>query len=76
MHLELIDALGDCGVTGQEARAHAIRDVAEAQVEARGLDLVGIERARGHDPTGLRQFGNHAIRQNALVSHALSSTSS
>ena len=41
VQLQFVDALGDGGVRpGQEARAHAIGDLAEPQVEARGLDLV------------------------------------
>ena len=41
VQLQLVDALGDGGARpGQEARAHAVGDLAEPQVEARRLDLV------------------------------------
>ena len=32
---------------GQKARAHAIGDIAEPQIEAGGLDLIGREVTRG-----------------------------
>ena len=64
----MLDALRDRRVSGQKARAHAIGDVAEAQIEARGLDLVGRELVCGQNPTGFRQRGDHAIRQDALSS--------
>ena len=67
VQLQMLDALRDRGAAGQEARAHAIGDVAEPQVEARGLDLVGREVVRGQNPTGFRQRRDHAVRQNALV---------
>ena len=47
VQLERRDALGDGLLgAGQKARAHAIGDVAEPQVEARRLHLVGIEGRR------------------------------
>ena len=52
---------------GQEARAHAIGDVAEPQIEARRLDLVGREVGGGQDAAGLRERRDHAVGQDALV---------
>ena len=50
VQLQLVDALGDRRARpGQEARAHAIGDLAEPQVEARRLDLVGREVARADE---------------------------
>ncbi len=69
VQLQVLDALRDRGVAGQEARAHAIRDVAEAQVKACGLDLVGREFDGGQNPTRFRQRGDHAIRQDAPLGH-------
>ena len=67
VQLELVDALGDRGVrAGQEARAHAIGDLAEPQVEARGLDLVGDEVAGAQDAAVLRQRGDHVVGQDAF----------
>ena len=67
VQLQMLDALRHRGVPGQEARAHPIGDVAEPQVEARGLDLVGREVVGGQNPTRLRQRRDHAIRQDALL---------
>ncbi len=52
---------------GQKARAHAVGDGAEAQVEARRLDLIGSERIVRANAAGLRQRRDHAVGQNALV---------
>ena len=47
VQLQLGDALGDRGLRPrQEARAHAVGDLAEPQIEARRLDLIGREIAR------------------------------
>ncbi len=44
VQLQFVDALGDRGArSGQKARAHAKGDLAEPQIEAGGLDLVGDE---------------------------------
>jgi hypothetical protein len=51
----------------QETRAHPVGDIAEPQVEACGLNLIGCEGTDGHDPARVRQFGDHAVRQDALV---------
>ena len=64
VQLEMLDALGDRRVgPGQEARAHPIRDVAEPQVEACGLYLIGRERISRQDRAGLAQRRDHAVRQ-------------
>ena len=52
---------------GQEARAHPVGDIAEPQVEARRLDLVGGELARGNDGAAGVQRRDHAVGQDALV---------
>ena len=58
----------DRGVrTGQEARAHAIGDLAEPQVEARRLDLVGHEVVGGQDRARLRERRDHVVRQDAFL---------
>ena len=60
----MLDALRDGGVAGQEARAHAIGDVAEAQIEARGLDLVGREVIGGQIPPA---FASAAIMRSGRI---------
>ena len=55
--------------TRQEARAHAPGLLAEPQVEARRLDLVGIERARRGQRAGLEQRQDFLIRKNARLPH-------
>ena len=68
VQLELVDALGDRGVgAGQEARAHPIGHLAEPQVEAGGLDLVGDEVIGGQNPTALRQRRDHVVGQDAFL---------
>ena len=68
MQLQFVDALGDRRVrTGQEARAHAIGDLAQPQVEARGLDLVGHEVVGGQDRAVLRQRRDHVVGQDAFL---------
>ncbi len=52
---------------GQEARAHAVGDVAEPQIEAGRLDLVGHEVGGGQNPAGGGQRRDHAVGQDALV---------
>jgi hypothetical protein len=65
----MLDALRHGGVPRQEARAHPIGGVAEPQVEARGLDLVGREFIGGQNPTRVVERRDHAIRQDALLGH-------
>ena len=68
VQLQLVDALRDRGVgPGQEARPHAIGDLAEPQVEARGLDLVGHEVVGGQDRARLRERRDHVVRQDAFL---------
>ncbi len=52
---------------GQEARAHAIGDLAEPQIEAGGLDLVGHEVVGGQDRARLRERRDHVVRQDAFL---------
>ena len=52
---------------GQEARAHAVGDLAEPQVEARRLDLVGDEIAAGRIAPLLGQRRDHVIGQDAFL---------
>ncbi len=54
---------------GQEACAHAVGDVAEAQVEARRLDLVGREIARRNDGAVCGKLRDHAVGQYPLLAH-------
>ena len=68
VQLQFVDALGDRRArSGQKARAHAKGDLAEPQIEAGGLDLVGDEvvgRQNGADASELR---DHVIGQDALL---------
>jgi len=67
VQLQLGNALGHRGLRpGQEARPHAEGDLAETQVEARRLDLIGRELARGMNPTALRKLRDHLVGQNAF----------
>src|SRR5262249_1483484 len=49
------------------ARAHPIGELAEPQVEARGLDLVGIERVGRLDGAALDERADHMVRQDASL---------
>ena len=53
--------------TGQETCAHAVGDGAQAQVEARRLNLAGGERIGGANSALFRQGRNHAVGQNSLL---------
>ena len=67
MQLQLVDALGDGGAgAGQEARAHAIGDVAEAQIEARRLDLAFDEIVGRQDEARFRHRRDHAVGQDTI----------
>ena len=76
MQLERLDALGHrMAGAGQEARAHAERDIAQAQVEAGGLYLVAVKGALRQDRALLVQRLNqprrkHALRPVLLLVHA------
>ena len=68
VQLEFVDALGDRGVrTRQEARAHAVGHLAEPEIEARRLDLVGHEIIGRQDRAILRQRRDHVVRQDASL---------
>ncbi len=70
MQLQVVDALGDGGVRPrQEARAHAKGDLAEPQVEARGLDLVLHEFVFGEDRAVADQRADHLVGQDAPLIH-------
>jgi hypothetical protein len=67
VQLQFVDALGHRRTrSGQEARAHPIGDIAEAQIEARRLDLAFHERIGRQDQAIVRHRRDHAIRQNAV----------
>ena len=67
MQLQFVDALGDRGPrTGQEARAHPIGDIAEAQIEARGLDLALDKGIGRQDQPRIRHRRDHAVGQNSV----------
>ena len=58
--------------TGQEAGAHAIGDLAEPEIEARRLDLVGIEPLVGRNRAGLDHLLDDLGRQDSdpqLLAH-------
>jgi hypothetical protein len=62
MQLQVVDALGDSRIRPrQEARPHAIGDLAEPQVDARGLDLVVDRLGGGDDRADLDEGRDHAI---------------
>ena len=69
VQLELVDALGDGRARArQEARAHAVGDVAEPEIEARRLDLAFDKGIGRQDHAGIRHRRDHAVGQNALAS--------
>jgi len=61
MQLQFVDATGDRGGPRQEARAHAIGDPAEPQIEARRLDLTGDEIRFGQNSAAGGQRRDHAV---------------
>ena len=67
VQLQFVDAPGDRGRAGQETRAHPVGDFAQAQIEARRLDLVGHEIGGGQYPAVAGQPRDHAVGQDALV---------
>ena len=68
VQLQFVDALRDRRVrAGQKARAHAVGDFAQAQVEARGLDLVGVELAAGADRALAHERRDHVVGQDAFL---------
>ncbi len=73
MQFEIGDAPRHRAVrAGQETRAHAVSDIAETQVEACRLNLVGREVARGDDRAACAQRRDHAVGQDPLVAHGKS----
>ena len=64
VQLDLGEPVGDQRLrTGQEAGAHAIGDLAEPEIEARRLDLVGIEPLGGPNGAGLGHLLDDLCRQ-------------
>ena len=68
VQLETLDALRDRRAPRQKARAHPISDFTQPQVEARRLNLIGIERIGRLDGAALDQRRNHVVRQNTSLS--------
>jgi hypothetical protein len=69
VQFETIDALADGRVPPrQKARAHTEGGVAESEIQARRLNLIGCKRIGGQDRAVGRETGDHPVRQNALVS--------
>jgi len=67
VQLQFVDALGHRRARArQKTRADPIGDIAEAQIEARGLDLAFDERIGRQYKAGVRHRRDHAIRQNAV----------
>jgi hypothetical protein len=67
MQLQFIDAFGDGGArSGQEARAHPVGDIAEAQIEARRLDLALDKGIGRQDQARIRHRRDHAVGQNSV----------
>ena len=65
---QIVDALGNGRArAGQEARAHAVGHLAEAEVEARRLDLVAIERVGGNDGAAFGERRDHVVGQDASL---------
>ena len=51
--------------TGEETRADAVGDVAEAEVEAGGLDLIGVGAHGNDDLPALEELADGLARKNA-----------
>ena len=67
MQLQFVDALGHRRARpGQETRAHAVGDIAEAQIEAGRLDLAFDKGIFGQDQTRIRHRRDHAVGQNSV----------
>jgi hypothetical protein len=68
VHAELLDLLEHGGAGArQEAGAHAVGDVAEAKVEARGLELIGVDRLDGEDLARAHQLAQRLVGEDAGV---------
>ena len=67
MQFQFVDALGHCRArTGQKTGAHAIGDIAEPQIEARGLDLAFDKGIGRQDQPRIRHRRDHAVGQNSV----------
>src|SRR5690606_3695402 len=70
VQLQPVEFFDDAAVgAGQEGGAYAVGLGAEPEVEARGLDLVRIERARRRQRTCVKECSNVAIRQDSRNTH-------
>ena len=67
VQLEFVDALRNRRAARQEACAHAVGHLAQPQIKARRLDLIGHELVFGQNPAAGGERRNHAVGQNALV---------
>src|SRR5262245_6393157 len=67
VQLQLVYALRNRGAAGQKARAHAIGYLAQAQIKARWLDLIGDELIFGQYAAVGGEHRDHPIGQNASV---------
>jgi hypothetical protein len=66
MQLEFVDALGHRNVRPrQKARAHAIGDATEPQIEAGRLNLAFDKRIFRQDQAGIGHRRDHAVGQNS-----------
>ncbi len=66
MEFQLVELVAHRGVgTGQEARPDAIGDLAEPEIEARRLDLVGLDLRRGQDLAARDHRADGLARQDA-----------
>src|SRR5690606_24703179 len=71
VQLEMFELVGDTAVgAGQEAGAYAVGNVAQPQVEAGGLDLVGVELTARLQRAGAEQRRDFPIRQYPRLAHA------
>ncbi len=67
MQLQFVDALGDRSARpGQEARPHPVGDIAEAQIEARRLDLALDKGIGRQDQARIRHRRDHAVGQDSV----------
>ena len=74
MHLEFGQTLGHCAPgAGEERRADAVGGGAQAQIEAGGLDLFGMDRGGGSNRPRLDQGAQALRRQNTAVGHQANS---
>ena len=67
VQLQSVDALGNGCAARQETRPHAVGHLAQTQIEARRLDLIGDELVFGQNTAVRGEHRDHAVGQNALV---------